>query len=152
KVAQGDVMEQLRLLPLASSPLAATQSLAAQAGARCSIDASRPATMAGESGTVFMAVDPLLRRVGKRAWRHIRPYRLVGAPSAPMLLLLRLLPYEISRPPLMALMPVPLRLMELPLRRAMACCPSARIPVPPLLRTALCSTTTKLGKDPLDWV
>src|SRR5262249_1951389 len=45
---------------------------------------------------------------------------LVGAPSGPMLLLFVLLPYEISCPPLAAVMPVPLRVMVLSLSSMVA--------------------------------
>ena len=56
----------------------------------------------------------------------------VAVPSAPMLLLFALFPYEISCPLLMVLTPVPLRVMTESLSSTTACRPLARMPFPRL--------------------
>src|SRR5262249_39338286 len=72
----------------------------------------------------------------------------VGVPSAPTLLLLWLLPYEISWPPLRALMPVPLRVMVSLLSRMVACGPLASSPMPPLFTMREPSTNARAGALP----
>src|SRR5262249_36824301 len=80
--------------------------------------------------------------------RYIGLYEPVGAPSGPRLLKFLLLPNEISCPPLTALMPAPLRVMVSSLRTIVACGPLARMPVPALFTTDVCSTTRKDGAWP----